>query len=128
MNPDIARLANREIDGPITVGRIRSGVAKAYGTDENWVWLSIETLRKQLLHHRELKLDFYQDLDWLLSYGEILPDQKNHCLSVIHRIDDGSPLFKATVKVIRANKRLMLLSVHRISNSDYKRLVRRAAK
>lgn len=128
MNPDIARLAHREIPGPIVVGRLRPGVAKSFGADTNWVWMSFDTLRKQLAHHREHPLDFYSDLDWLLLKGEALSDPRPNCFTVILPLGDGNRLFKATLKVVKANKRVMLLSLHKISRSDYKRIVRRAAK
>lgn len=131
MNPDIARFAHGEIFGPICIGRIRSGLTRNIGADSNLVWLSFDTLRKQLAHHPELALDFYEDLDWLLHDGEAIADRRDRCLNIVrtlHDVGGRQRWYKATIKSIRSNGRIMLLSVHKIGPADYKRLVRNSKK
>jgi hypothetical protein len=127
MNPQIARLAHGEIPGPIRVGRVRSGVTKLIFASSSSVWLSFDTLRKQLAHHPELTLDFYDDLEWLLLDGEVILDRRERCLSIVKAVDDQpkARLFKATIKCVRSNGFMMLLSVHKIRHGDYKRLLKR---
>jgi hypothetical protein len=130
MTPNIFRLAHDEITGPITVGRVRSSFATSMGAGDNHVWLSFETLRKQLGHHADLRIEFYEDLSWLLSEGCFLPDRRANCFLVVSTLSPapGGLIFKATLKVVKANGRIMLLSVHRIGASDIRRLLKRAGK
>ncbi len=126
MNPKILRLLHGEVIGPVTVGSVRSGIASGRGAADNNVWLSRDTLMKQLRHHPDLLPEFYEDLGWLLLYGHALFAEK--CFYIVGAFEPDSPnLFKATLKVVRANRRIMLLSVHRIRESDFRRLARKCS-
>jgi hypothetical protein len=128
MNPEIARLASGEVCGPITIGRAHRQVSVLLGATDLYVWLSFDTLKKQLSHHSELSLDFYENLEWLLRHGEVEPDGRPDCVFITATTGDGQRSYAAKVKVVRRNSRLMLLSVHRVRPRDIRRMRRKAQK
>ncbi len=130
MNPDIVRLAHGEIGGPIIVGRVRSVVASRYGAEENWVWLSKQTLQKQLLHHPEITLDYYEDLEWLFRHGEVVEDYQPGRFHVFagQGVQSIQTRMKACLKVVSGNRRIMMVSLHAVRARDYRRLLRRSKK
>jgi hypothetical protein len=130
MNPDIVRMAQREIDGPIMVGRVRAVVATRFNANSTSVWFSSDSLAKQIRHHREITLDVYNDLEWLLRHGEFVSDRRPNCFHIIQgdRQVGKENRWKACLKVVPRDKRIFLLSLHKIDPSSYRRLIRNSKK
>jgi hypothetical protein len=124
------KFLKREISGPIAVGRVRNVLAERLEAESNWVWLSFETFLKQQLHHPGIPADAYEDLTWLLRSGELVHDRRPDCFHIVEVAPPAgrSTRMNACIKVVAANRRMMLLSLFRIDAAGYRRLIRRATK
>jgi hypothetical protein len=129
MNPDAFRLANGEIDGPIWVGRVSTRVASQVGASDTAVWLSRDTLLKQLHNHPEFGLEIYGNLDWLIRLGEFVADRRPGCFLLFSGPNaDTQRRTKAALKVVRPSAKIMLLSVHTVRPRDYERYAKHSPK
>jgi len=61
-----------EIPGPIVVGRVSREHARQVGALHTHVWLSRDTLLKQLSRHRVIPLSVYEDLNWVFEETKLL--------------------------------------------------------
>ncbi|QBY02080.1 hypothetical protein E2K80_16165 [Rhodophyticola sp. CCM32] len=76
----------------------------------DWVWLSKETLVKQLVKHPEIKLTDYENLEWALATTNIIRDTRPnrlHLIADLHR--DKPSSLKLTIKNARNSERLFLI-------------------
>jgi len=128
LNPEIVRMLLGEIEGPITVGRLSTAAAIILEAKSSWVWLSKETLVKQLTKHPELSLSDYVDMSWVLQTGEIVKDRqvnRLHFLASTH-FHKKPRMHKVTVKVAKNSERAFLISAHWVRPRSAEKLKRLA--
>lgn len=128
MNPEITRLAAGELAMPIRVGRVPHTAAKRYLAESRWVYLSRETLLKQLSHHPDIELGAYENLAHRLERSEIVANRRDNCFIAFwsDAKSGNSRRWKATMKVVAGNRRIMLMSLHLTRPNDYRRILKRA--
>lgn len=125
--PEVVKLANGEIAGPIMVGRTSEAVARALTVPQRWVWLTRDTLSKQLSRHPEMPIGTYEDMSWVLESRMVIPDPRAGRLHLIATAQtDELRYFKCTIKHTQNSERLFLLSAHMLRPRSFNRLVKRA--
>ncbi len=129
MTDTLIRLAIGEKTAPIRVGRIPSDVARKLGCAVQTVYISEYSIRKQFIRHRDFRAEWYEHLEWMITNGEIIYDNKDR--NVVHFVSDCRDmtnfLVKATVKATKRKHELWLTSVHKFRDRDHRRLLRRSA-
>ncbi|WP_284260518.1 hypothetical protein [Roseicyclus amphidinii] len=124
--PEILRLVTGERHEPVIVGRVPKAYAAQVGALHTHVWLSRETLLKQLARHPDIPLATYENLDWVLSSSMIYGDRRAgrfHLVAPVERLGSQPKHFKVTIKNVRNSERLFLLSAHDLRSSSLRKLI-----
>jgi hypothetical protein len=122
---DLHRLATGLTGEPLRIGRIGSALSRRLGAYTTVVWLSHQTMTKQLLRHPDLQLQDYLFVDHILRTGAVFPG-RGGSLAFIHAPPDRDGLlsFKVVVKVT-GDGELYMTTFHRLRAAEVRRAFRR---
>ena len=120
------RLATGEIPGPIIVGRVPGNVQRALDAPTRTVFLSRDTLEKQMTRHGELTLSGYYDymLD-ALQHGKAfrMPNWRVSLVLDLRYIRERR--FNIVVKSTETHDELYAISFHPLRGRDWDRILRK---
>jgi hypothetical protein len=110
---------------PLPVAEIDPTVADRLGSRTRLVFLSAETVRKQLRHHRELPISVYRWVAPTLAWGSYRQDGPRTAL-VLHTDAVGTGHhFRAYLKATQAGHELYLASFLMMRERDLRRELRK---
>lgn len=109
------------------IGCLPGQLHLAIGASSNAVFITAETLRKQMAHHGDFPIEFFEFLPWMMDNGEPIFDARPN---VLHLVSDCSDLLghrgKVTVKATRGGHLILVTSVHALRTRDFRRMKRKA--
>ncbi|ULJ67488.1 hypothetical protein [Wielerella bovis] len=91
------------------------------GASTNKVWLSEDTLVKQLFHHGELGVDVYQSIAYGLNHAEVVIQSDNQKL-VLFKFNDE--IYRMIVKTNADKDELFLISLFKNDEKEAERFIK----
>lgn len=120
---ELFRLATGEITRPIPIARATNGIATMLGARGTSVFLSPYTLAKQFARHKDIKLENYEHIQYIIDNG--VPYEARNKKSV-HVLFDATPSMgyqvKITLKVDREGLDIWLIQFHKIRVGDRRKI------
>ncbi|MCJ2037502.1 hypothetical protein MKK55_00790 [Methylobacterium sp. J-059] len=110
---------------PLPIVSIDPLVARALGADVRQVLLSAATIRKQLVHHRELPISVYRALPPCLLRGAYRQDGPRSAVVLFTEPVEPGRHFRAYVKATQAGHELYLTSFLTMRDRDMRRELRK---
>jgi hypothetical protein len=111
--------------GPATVGKLPMEGAWHVGAKVgHWVYLSRESLLKNLRRHPDVSLYEYLRLPDVLTFGLIATDRKeSNCVVAVYQVPDKPVRYKGAVKCAAGGYDLWVTSFHRLARGQTRRLL-----
>ena len=110
---------------PLPIVDIDPLVARAIGAEVRQVLLSAATIRKQLVHHRELPISVYRALAPCLLRGAYRQDGPRSAVVLFTEPAGSGRHFRAYVKATQAGHEIYLTSFLTMRDRDMRRELRK---
>lgn len=107
------------------IAEIDPFVARALGSQTRQVFLSAETIRKQLRHHKELPISVYRCVAPCLASGSYRQDGPRSAIVLFTDVALFGAHFRAYIKATRAGHELYLASFLMMRERDLRRELRK---
>ena len=113
----------RDPQGTITIGRMPEAVRAAIGAHSDEVFLSADTMEKQLHRHPEMTVDDYLLAPLLLAMPDVVVAQPGQRVVLLRA---GAKVLRAAVKTTEDRLESYLVSLHYMDAGGVRRFLRRA--
>jgi hypothetical protein len=120
---DAIRAFVRDPRGTITIGRMPDRVRTAIGALGQDVFLSAETMKKQLLRHPEMLVDDYLLVPLLLAEPSVVVAQPDRRVVLLRA---GAKVLRAVIKATEGGLENHLVSLHYMDGGGARRFLRHA--
>ena len=111
------------------VGVISAAVRKVLNSNTGSVYLSRETLLKQIDHHPELpdkiQVKLYRGINNILSKAQVIIKEKDGNVAFFKQ---GKDIYKAVVKRTKRGDELFVTTIFKVKEAELKRLINKARK
>jgi len=115
MNPRyVQALYEGKRRAPVRVGDLDYALCREIGATRAAVWLSYETMSKQLVRHPELGSDHYLVAPLALTYGAVFRDVGQSLMILYEDTCVFGVTFKLALKATKAGDEIFLTSLHQM--------------
>jgi hypothetical protein len=110
---------------PMLIADVEPAIAQSIGSKTQQVFLSAQTVMKQLRHHRELPISIYRWVAPTLRKGSYLQDGPRTTIVLYTDRDNTGYNFRAYLKTTQTGHELYLASFLKMRERDLRRELRK---